>query len=354
MSALCRFFILILFVSGCAGAGSGKQVLTDHMISQIQAQPKKDNLQERLLAQVSQATLIGYRDYEVGPEDLLEISFFGLDDLYREVRVNGRGEITMPLVGVVKVSGLSPQQIEVLLVKLYKEGEFINHPQITVLVKEYRHQRVMVTGAVAQPGSYEMIGPRTLLEMLGKAGGLKEGPGDVKAGDVVHIIRSQSAADRTKALKGGRAQPFSPGTETIVVDLRRLLLEGAVELNLPIKNGDIIHVPYAQSAYVLGAVNRAGSVPVRENLTVAQAVALAGGTNPLLASNQVTVVRFDNQGQRVSIPVNLSQVTQGSEADIPVKANDIVFVQESGFRRFLFNFKQLMPGSFGATLPLIP
>lgn len=201
MSALCRFFILILFVSGCAGAGSGKQVLTDHMISQIQAQPKKDNLQERLLAQVSQATLIGYRDYEVGPEDLLEISFFGLDDLYREVRVNGRGEITMPLVGVVKVSGLSPQQIEVLLVKLYKEGEFINHPQITILVKEYRHQRVMVTGAVAQPGSYEMIGPRTLLEMLGKAGGLKEGPGDVKAGDVVHIIRSQSAADRTKALK---------------------------------------------------------------------------------------------------------------------------------------------------------
>jgi polysaccharide export outer membrane protein len=95
----------------------------------------------------------------------------------------------------LKVEGLTPPEMEGKLVKLYKEGDFILDPQITVFVKEYRHQRVMITGGVVAPGSYEVIGPRTLLEMLGKSGGLND-----KAGDRVHIIRSQSAADVARAI----------------------------------------------------------------------------------------------------------------------------------------------------------
>ena len=338
--------ILVATIASACGATGGK-ISQEQALSQIKGPPPKSLLQDQLLAQLSRTTLTGYRDYEVGPEDLLEISHLGLNELNLEVRVTGQGEISLPLVGAVPVSGLTPQKIEARLVKLYREGEYLINPQITVLVKEYRHQRVMVTGAVAQPGSYEVIGPRTLLEMLGKAGGLSE-----KAGDMVHIIRAQSAAERTRALKGAPTQSFSPGTETIVVDLRRLLLKGALELNLPIRNGDVIHVPFAQSAYVLGAVNRAGSVPVRENLTVSQAVALAGGTNPLLASDQVTIVRLNEQGQRLTIPVNLKNVVAGSEADVLLRENDVVYVHESGFRRFLYNFKSLMPGSFGATIPV--
>jgi polysaccharide export outer membrane protein len=183
--------------------------------------------------------------------------------------------------------------------------------------------------------------------MLGKAGGLND-----KAGDVVHVIRFQSAPERTKALKAaGGVQPFSPGSETIVIDLRRLILHGAMELNLPIKSGDVIYVPYAQNAYVLGAVNKAGNVPVRENLTATQAVAMVGGINPVLASDDISVVRFDDQGQRLTLSTNLTKVATGAAADIPLKDNDIVFVHESGFRRFFFDFKNMFPGSFGATIP---
>ena len=143
----------------------------------------------------------GYRDYKVGPEDLLEVTFFGQDDLHREARVNGNGEISLPLIGAIAVGGRSPQEIETHLVQAYKAGRFIRDPQISVSVKEYRHQRVMVTGAVATPGSYEVIGPRTLLEMLGKAGGIIDKP-EMKAGDLVYVARAQNAPALMKTAKG--------------------------------------------------------------------------------------------------------------------------------------------------------
>ena len=295
---------------------------------------------------MSSATLTGYQDYAVGPEDLLEILFYGQDDLNRETRVNGQGEITLPLVETVKVAGQSPQQIEKRLAQLYKEGEFIKQPQLTVTVKEYRHQRVMITGAVMQPGAHELIGPRTLLEMLGKAGGLSD-----KAGDMVQIIRSQSASDRGKAMKLAPSKPFSPGSETIVIDLRRLL-SGSMELNFPIKNGDVIHVPFAQMAYVLGAVRKPGEIPLKTSITVSQAVAMSQGLDPVLASDNISILRFDEDGQRITIPVDLDKVTSGIDPDPVLKENDVVFVKENVIRRFFYDFKNLFPGSFGASVPI--
>jgi polysaccharide export outer membrane protein len=327
------------WLAGCGGPAMPPQ--SAQLAAQLQAQKGANPLQEQLMAQESRATLTGYQDYAVGPEDLLDVTFLQADDLDREVRVNGQGEVSLPLVGSVKVSGLSPQAIEKHLAQLYREGDFIKKPQISVQVKEYRHQRVMVTGAVKTPGSYEMIGPRTLLEMLGRAGGLIE-----TSGDTVHLIRSRSASDVRKSMKGKAMEPFSPGSETIVVDLKRLVSQGTQELNLPVKTGDVIFVPFAQSAYVLGAVTTPKNVPVKENLTATQAVAMAGGQHLMLSSNQVTVVRLNNQGGTDTLTLNLKSVTAGQEPDIPLKGGDIVFVKESTIRRAMYDFKNLFPGSY--------
>ena len=141
-------------------------------------QPAKPNkeMQQQLMVQASQASLASYKDYQVGPEDQLAIGIFGQENLSRELRVNGQGEIAMPLVGVVKVGGLTSQQIEKRLEEAYGANYLVN-PQVTVTVKEYRHQRVAVTGAVDKPGSYEIIGPRTLLEVLSMAGGFTNSTG---------------------------------------------------------------------------------------------------------------------------------------------------------------------------------
>jgi polysaccharide export outer membrane protein len=343
---LCRILVWMalllwgsVWLAGCGGAAVQPQ--SAQLAAQLQAAERKNPLQEQLLTQVSRATLTGYQDYAVGPEDLLAVGFLGADELDREVRVNGQGEISLALVGPVKVGGLSPQAIEKKLAKLYREGEFINVPQISVEVKEYRHQRVMVTGAVKNPGSHEVIGPRTLLEMLGKAGGLTE-----KAGETVQVIHSQSASEVRKALTGKAIGPFSPGSETIVVDLKRLVGQGALELNLPIQNGDVINVPFAQEAYVLGAVTTPKSVTVKDNITAIQAVAMAGGQHTMLSSNQVTVVRLNDRGGTDTLALNLKDVTTGREPDIPLKGGDIVFVKESTVRRLMFDFKNLFPGSY--------
>ena len=334
---------LLLWVSvwlaGCGGPAMSPQ--SAQLAAQVQAAARQNPMQEQLMAQVSRATLTGYQDYAVGPEDLLDVAFMNADDLDREVRVNGQGEISLPLVGSVKVSGMSPQAIEKRLTQLYRDGEYIKKPQISVQVKEFRFQRVMVTGAVKIPGSHEVIGPRTLLEMLGKAGGLTE-----KAGSTVQVIRSQSASEVRKTLKRKAIGPFSPGSETIVVDLNRLLGQGAVELNIPIQNGDVINVPFAQDAYVLGAVTTPKNVPVRDNITATQAVAMAGGQHLMLSSNQVTVVRLNAQGGTDTLNLNIKKVTNGQEADIPLKGGDIVFVQESTIRRLMYDFKNLFPGSY--------
>lgn len=332
------------FLLGCGGGGSARPGSQDQLATLRQVQPPKSDPTPQILAQANQTTLNAYKDYKVGPEDLLEVNFFGQEDLFREARVNGNGEVSLPLIGAISVSGRSPQEIEAHLVQAYKAGRFIKDPQISVAVKEYRHQRVMVTGAVATPGSYEVIGPRTLLEMLGKAGGIIDKP-EMKAGDLVYVARSQNAPAMRKPAKGA-GEPAQPPTN-MVIDLRRLMSGNAPELNIPIKSGDVIYVPPARMAFVLGAVKKPGQVPVRDNLTVTQAVAMTEGQDVILSSNRITVLRFDERGERQVMPVNLKNITSGTEADPLLKPNDIVFVHESGLRRFLFDVRNFVPGSIG-------
>jgi polysaccharide export outer membrane protein len=133
----------------------------------------------------------------------------------------------------------------------------------------------------------------------------------------------------------------------MVIDLRRLLSGDAMELNIPIKNGDVIYVPPAKMAFVLGAVKKPGQVPVRDNLTVTQAVAMTEGQDIILASNRITILRFGEKGERLVLPVDLKNITSGTEPDPLLKPNDIVFVHESGVRRFFYDIKSFLPGSVG-------
>ena len=338
-------FIGLSLVLGCSGPS--QQVLTGQALSKMQAPDPNKELQQQLMAQASQASLVNYKDYQVGPEDQLAIVIFGQENLNRELRVNGQGEIPMPLVGVVKVADMTPQQIQKHLEELYN-ARFLVNPQITVTVKEYRHQRVAVTGAVAKPGSYEIIGPRTLLEVLSLAGGFSNMGsqsigGGAQAGDVVDVIRHQNAPDMATSMKAGGSQPFSPKTETMVIDLRRLVSGQAPELNIPIRSGDVVHVPFAGTAYVLGGVRKPGNIAVKENLTVAQAVALAGGVDPILGTNNITIMRFDEKGKPISINTNLGNIIARNDPDLPLKDNDVVVVNESTIKKTLFLFKTLLP-----------
>jgi polysaccharide biosynthesis/export protein len=338
------FLGIWLGVSGCAG--SGRQMAPQQLAAQVDSKVKQNRLQEQLLKQVSQVSPSDSKDYRIGPEDLLEVNFMDTEKLRAEPRVNGDGEISLLLIGPVKVEGLTTREVEKKLVELYREEDYLKSPQVKVSVKEYRHKRVAVTGAVNRPDHYALIGPRSLVEVLSMAGGLSD-----KSGEVAHIIRAKKDTTPSKAGAAAAPESFAPGTETIVVDLNRLLLKGQTNLNQTIHNGDVVHVPFAQIAYVLGAVSKPGEVLVKNSMTVTKAVAQTGGQHILLASNNATILRLDENGQRQTIPVDLGRITKGAAADPLLKEGDIVFVQESGLRRFFFDFKAFTPGSFGMSIP---
>jgi len=329
-----------LVLVGCAGPGA--QMRPEQMADQVAALKKKAGSEEqnRLLMQAQAKQISDQKDYQVGPEDLLNVQFFGNDNLNREIRVNGQGEISLPLVGDIKVAGKSPLDIEKQLVKLYGSN-YLKNPSITVNVKEYRHQRVSITGAVAKPGTYEMIGPKTLLEMLATAGGLQDHSAE-KPGDFVQVIRNRSAAGIRQAAENPAA---GQAPETLVIDLHQLLKQGDMSLNVPIRNGDIINVPFAGNAFVLGAVRKPGSIPVKGKLTVSQAIATAGGLDTILSTNKVTVVRYGPNGQPESIQVNLKRVIAQQEPDILLKDQDVVMAGEGQIRKALLIFREMVPGA---------
>ncbi len=115
----------------------------------------------------------GGGDYHIGAHDLLSIKVFQAPELSTETRVDFLGSVQMPLIGAIKVKDLTPTQASWLIAK--KLGEkYLQHPQVQVFVKEYTSQRVIVSGFVVKPGVYTLEGYTSLIEVLAKAGGLKE------------------------------------------------------------------------------------------------------------------------------------------------------------------------------------
>ncbi len=118
----------------------------------------------------SAAPIEALRQYRIGEEDLLEVKVFGVDQLNATVRVDPRGQVTLPLLGPVTVAGLTAQGAEALIAALLREN-YLQNPQVSLFIKEYTTQRVTVEGAVNRPGVYPLRGHSTLLTSLALAGG---------------------------------------------------------------------------------------------------------------------------------------------------------------------------------------
>lgn len=164
----------------------------------------------------------GSDGYTVGPQDVLDVSVFNVPELQKTVQIAATGTMAFPLVGEVQASGHTAREIEKdLAVKL--GTKYLQKPQVSVMVKEYNSQRVVVDGAFIRPGTVPYQGRGTLLQYVANAGGLtptadtnvivfrklegkqsaakfdlddirsgKTGDPDIKAGDI--IVASTSAS----------------------------------------------------------------------------------------------------------------------------------------------------------------
>lgn len=247
----------------------------------------------------------------IGPGDVLEINVLGVDELSKKVRVLGDGTITLPLLGNFSIAGMTVTEAEAEIGRTLAEKKLVNEPQVSIFVEESVSASVTVQGAVVKPGVYELFGQRTLLEVLGRAGGLNR-----ERGAEILVLRRGEDGEQ----------------ESLQVDATQLVEEGDVSLNLQLQPGDIVMVPVARKlrVYVTGAVTRPGAVEYSssEGITVLQAVTAAGGPTERANLKKVTLRRRLEDGTEESREINLKKIQNGKEPDIPLKRNDTIVVRE--------------------------
>lgn len=266
-------------------------------------------------------------DYVIGPEDVLEIEVFNLPELKRTVRVTNDGMIMLPLVGHVRAAGFTTGELRAQLTERY-EKEYLENPEISVFVTEFRARPVSVIGAVDKPGLYPLAAPRTLIEVLSMAGGLgKRGTG--AAGRTLVVTRRSGFIDLQMS-EGIRL--LSP--DKLEVEIDRLLYSDDQGGNIPIKPYDSISVSRADVVYVVGEVKKPGGFVLQdqEDVTVLQALAMAEGPNGTAKKSKSRIIRTSQDGSRTEFPIDLGKIMSGDAPDPVLAANDILFVPSSGVK----------------------
>lgn len=274
---------------------------------------EETNAKLRALAQAS-ATPYQYR---LGPGDLIKIDVFDVPDLSPQVRIDPGGRIALPLIPEpIQASGLTPEQLATKVSELLQARGLVSHPQVSVLIVERNSHPITVIGAVAHPLVYQTLRPASLLEVLSAAGGLAD-----SAGNTVTITRPRP--DGT--------------TEQTTVNLHELIDQGNPKANVMLYGGEVVSVPRAGIVYVVGAVDRPGGFVLQnegQRLTVLKALALAGGTKEGARLEQAVIIHREGSSNQETA-VDIKKILARKAPDVPLEANDILFVPDRAGRRAL-------------------
>jgi polysaccharide export outer membrane protein len=247
----------------------------------------------------------------IGPGDEADITVYGAPDLSGHTRVGADGNISMPLIGYVRVAGLSSSEAEAAIEAQLRQANVLNDPRVSVFVKEYTNSGISVAGEVAKPGFYSAVGPHRLFDVLQAAGG----PTDKAASKVVINHRDQT--DST----------------TFPISKDPAEMAGS---NVVLRPGDTVVVPRAGIVYVLGEVTRPGGYVMNATggITVMQIVAVAGGPTHLASAGKTRLLRRTTNGFQEQ-RIDLKKLLRGQAQDVSVRDEDILFIPLSGLKSAL-------------------
>ena len=249
-------------------------------------------------------------NYFVGPQDVLTVAVFDQPNLSGKFTVEADGTFSLPLVGRVKVGGLSLREVESQLRRELEQG-YLKNPQVSVSVDQYRSQRVFVVGEVRIAGTYPLSGEMTLIEALARAGSTTE-----RASGEAVIVHGPVGANSP----GPRLPGEADSSQVVHVNLKELQA-GKVTQDIVLRDGDTIFVPRAESVYVFGQVRNPGAYPLQGETSVLQALALAGGVTERGTTNRVRLVRMV-AGKKQEIKAKLDDL---------IRPGDTIIVSERFF-----------------------
>lgn len=258
--------------------------------------------------------------YVLGPDDQISVWALGIPEISQHtVRIDPNGNIDLPMLGSVHAGGRTTQQLRDDLVNRLKE--YVQQPEVTISISEFKSQPVSVIGDVNEPGVHQITGPKNLIEVLSLAGGLLP-----DAGNSIHITRS---------LEFGRiplptAKDDPTGKFSVAeINVKDLLHASHPAENIIILPHDIISVPRAEIVYVMGEVNRPGGYPLTEraSYSVLQALSMAGGVTRSAAPKHAEILRTaTGHSSRETLALNVSDILAGKATDVPLQPDDILFI----------------------------
>ena len=252
------------------------------------------------VAQPSTPTAAAAED-RLGSGDVVRINVYQNPDLAIETRVTEAGLISYPLLGSIRVGGLSVTATEKLIADGLRSGNFVKQPQVTLVVTQVRGNQASVLGMVNRPGRYPIeVADMRLTDLLAMAGGTA-----VNGSDMVVVTGTRDG------------KPFRAE-----VDMPSVFATGGTGKDMLINNGDSIWVDRQPLVYIYGEVQRPGPMRVERGMTVMQSLATGGGLTQRGTQKGIRIHRKATDGKvQVMEPM----------LDDKVQDGDVVYVRESLF-----------------------
>jgi polysaccharide biosynthesis/export protein len=287
------------------------------------------------------------QSFTLGPGDLLRISVPAIDELKdRTVRVSAHDTIALPMLGSIDVRGMTEDDLREDLSHRLKK--YMHFPQVEVFLLRTENREVAVLGSVSKPGRYTLSShDDSIMILISRAGGVTK----EAASRLIFVPAQANSAKTAEVSPPGQSSPSdsSPGSTSgklLQASLTPTTGPGKIAnrpeeqqflislsdirdqryLDIPVEPGDVIIVPAAGQVTVQGWVEKPGAYPISPGLTVLGSIAAAGGAD---FTSSATLLREENDGSKVSIPLNLSKIKRGKEADLPVQAGDVIIAERS-------------------------
>jgi polysaccharide export outer membrane protein len=261
----------------------------------------------RVLAALAAACVLGANaqdkqpEYQLGAGDNIRIVVFQNPDLTVDTRVTENGTITYPLVGTLKVGGMTIPAAEQAVAKALRDGNFIQKPQVNIALLQNRGNQVSVLGNVNRAGRFPLETFSTRVsEMIAIAGGIAPTGGNIVV------------------LTGARdGKPFRKE-----IDVAGMFLDSKSPDDVVVAGGDVIYVPPQPVFYIYGQAQKAGSYRIERGMTIRQALAQGGGPTLRGTERSLSVHRRGADGKIQVLSPGL---------DDPVRPDDVLYVKESLF-----------------------
>ncbi|SRR5579884_63243 len=267
---------------------------------------------------------------KIGPGDTVHIKVLEASELEQVAKVTDAGQVPLVLGGNVTLAGLTPAEAASVIEKALRDGGFVLHPHVTVLIEQYATQNVSVLGQVRSPGTYPIGTPRTVVDVLSLAGGVTE------LADRKITIERRASGEKISYFLSNQSKT-------------------ALDDNVKVYPGDIVMVPKADVVYVLGDVGRPGGIVMNTNdsrLSVLEAISMAGGTLPHAVPSHTRMVRRQADGTYVEMTLPLSDMQKGKKPDVQLQANDIIYVPFSYGRNAALSLGGIVSATAGSSLYL--